>query len=131
MTLGLPVGAALNCADNTGAKGKCKATAATRAVHSAWRLGNGWREGRCKREGDAWGWGARPQPPSERGSDPAPAACCVIDLHIIAVKGIGGRLNRLPAAGVGDMIIATCKKGKPELRKKGIAAAVYRGRGGQ
>lgn len=30
-----------------------------------------------------------------------------------------GRLNRLPAAGVGDMFVATVKKGKPELRKKG------------
>jgi large subunit ribosomal protein L23e len=25
----------------------------------------------------------------------------------------------LPAAGSGDMIVATVKKGKPELRKKG------------
>lgn len=32
--------------------------------------------------------------------------------------GIRGRLNRLPAAGVGDMFVATVKKGKPELRKK-------------
>lgn len=35
------------------------------------------------------------------------------------MKGIKGRLNRLPAAGVGDMVMATVKKGKPELRKKG------------
>ena len=28
-------------------------------------------------------------------------------------------MNRLPAAGVGDMFVATVKKGKPELRKKG------------
>lgn len=26
----------------------------------------------------------------------------------------------MPAAGVGDMFVATVKKGKPELRKKGI-----------
>lgn len=58
--LGLPVGAVINCADNTGAK----------------------------------------------------------NLYIISVKGIKGRLNRLPAAGVGDMVMATVKKGKPELRKK-------------
>lgn len=37
---------------------------------------------------------------------------------MIAVQGIKGRLNRLPAAGSGDMIVATVKKGKPELRKK-------------
>ncbi|XP_066220437.1 large ribosomal subunit protein uL14 isoform X1 [Saccopteryx leptura] len=62
ISLGLPVGAVINCADNTGAK----------------------------------------------------------NLYIISVKGIKGRLNRLPAAGVGDMVMATVKKGKPELRKKGI-----------
>jgi len=38
---------------------------------------------------------------------------------VIAVQGVKGRLNRLPAAGSGDMIVATVKKGKPELRKKG------------
>jgi len=40
------------------------------------------------------------------------------NLYVIAVHGIRGRLNRLPAAGVGDMFVATVKKGKPELRKK-------------
>ena len=44
------------------------------------------------------------------------------NLYIISVKGIKGRLNRLPAAGVGDMVMATVKKGKPELRKKGESA---------
>jgi ribosomal protein L14 len=33
---------------------------------------------------------------------------------------VKGRLNRLPSAAVGDMIVATVKKGKPELRKKGM-----------
>lgn len=61
MTLGLPVGAVMNCADNSGAK----------------------------------------------------------NLYVIAVRNIKGRLNRLPAAGAGDMIVASVKKGKPELRKKG------------
>jgi len=62
IALGLPVGAVINCADNTGAK----------------------------------------------------------NLYIIAVGGIRGRLNRLPAAACGDMVLATVKKGKPELRKKGM-----------
>ena len=61
ISLALPVGAVMNCADNTGGK----------------------------------------------------------NLYVIAVKGIRGRLNRLPAAGVGDLVLATVKKGKPELRKKG------------
>ena len=43
------------------------------------------------------------------------------NLYIIAVKGIRGRLNRLPAAGAGDLVLATVKKGKPDLRKKGIS----------
>jgi len=70
VTLGLPVGAVINCGDNSGAK----------------------------------------------------------NLYIIAVKGIGGRLNRLPAAGVGDMVMATVKKGKPELRKKVMPAVIIRQR---
>ncbi|KAJ6092651.1 ribosomal protein L14b/L23e [Penicillium sp. IBT 16267x] len=68
MTLGLPVGAVMNCCDNSGAR----------------------------------------------------------NLYIIAVAGIGARLNRLPAAGVGDMVMATVKKGKPELRKKVMPAVVVR-----
>lgn len=70
ITLGLPNGAVMNCADNTGAK----------------------------------------------------------NLYIMAVKGIHGRLNRLPAAGLGDMVMATVKKGKPELRKKVWTAVVVRQR---
>merc|ERR1712217_99054 len=70
MTCGLPVGAVMNCADNTGAK----------------------------------------------------------NLYIIAVTGWGARLNRLPAAGVGDMVMATVKKGKPELRKKVTPAVCVRQR---
>lgn len=40
------------------------------------------------------------------------------NLYVIAVFGIKARLNRLPSAGVGDMFVASVKKGKPELRKK-------------
>ena len=39
-------------------------------------------------------------------------------LYVVAVYGIKGTLNRLPAAGIGDMYVGTVKKGKPELRKK-------------
>jgi large subunit ribosomal protein L23e len=65
--VGLPVGAVVNCADNTGAK----------------------------------------------------------NLYVIAVKGKKARLNRLPAAGCGDMVMATVKKGKPELRKKGSFSLLF------
>merc|ERR1712096_220624 len=70
ISLALPVGAVMNCADNTGAK----------------------------------------------------------NLYIIAVNGIKGRLNRMPSATSGDMFVASCKKGKPELRKKVLAAVVIRQR---
>uniref|UniRef100_A0A2I3TE45 60S ribosomal protein L23 n=1 Tax=Pan troglodytes TaxID=9598 RepID=A0A2I3TE45_PANTR len=72
ISVGLPVGAVINCADNTGAK----------------------------------------------------------NLYIISVKGIKGRLNRLPAAGVGDMGMSTVKKGKPELRKKVHPAVSYQRKDG-
>merc|ERR1711893_268094 len=70
IALGLPVGAVINCADNTGAK----------------------------------------------------------NLYVIAVHGIRGRLNRLPSATIGDIFVATVKKGKPELRKKVMPAVVIRQR---
>eukprot|EP01083_Nonionella_stella_P112911 332611_1 len=70
ITLALPTGAVINCADNTGAR----------------------------------------------------------NLFIIAVKGIRGHLNRLPAAAVGDIVHASVKRGKPELRKKVIPAVVIRQR---
>jgi len=50
------------------------------------------------------------------------------NLYVISVHGIGGKLNRLPSAGVGDMIMASVKKGKPELRKKVTPAVVVRQR---
>ena len=39
-------------------------------------------------------------------------------LFVIEPYGFGSHLNRLPDAGVGDMFVASVKKGKPELRKK-------------
>merc|ERR1711939_1024740 len=66
MTLALPVGAVMNCCDNSGGK----------------------------------------------------------NLYVIAVTRTGSRLNRLPAAAAGDMVLATVKKGKPDLRKKVRPAGV-------
>merc|ERR1711935_797699 len=50
------------------------------------------------------------------------------NLYIISVKGIKGRLNKIPGATVGNMVMATVKKGKPELRKKVVPAVVVRQR---
>jgi large subunit ribosomal protein L23e len=50
------------------------------------------------------------------------------NLYVISVKGVGARLNRLPGAAVGDMMMVSVKKGKPELRKKVLQAVVIRQR---
>eukprot|EP00516_Mucochytrium_quahogii_P009751 CAMPEP_0203766212 /NCGR_PEP_ID=MMETSP0099_2-20121227/288_1 /ASSEMBLY_ACC=CAM_ASM_000209 /TAXON_ID=96639 /ORGANISM=" , Strain NY0313808BC1" /LENGTH=125 /DNA_ID=CAMNT_0050662529 /DNA_START=80 /DNA_END=457 /DNA_ORIENTATION=+ len=50
------------------------------------------------------------------------------NLYVVAVTNIGGRLNRLPAASAGDMVLCSVKKGKPELRKKMMPAIVVRQR---
>eukprot|EP00918_Siedleckia_nematoides_P061009 GHVU01133164.1.p1 GENE.GHVU01133164.1~~GHVU01133164.1.p1 ORF type:complete len:140 (-),score=31.47 GHVU01133164.1:394-813(-) len=50
------------------------------------------------------------------------------NLYIIAVKGVGSCLNRLPACSLGDVCLATVKKGKPELRKKVHPAIIVRQR---
>merc|ERR1719321_408358 len=50
------------------------------------------------------------------------------NLHMMAVRGCGARLNRMPSASLGDMFLATVKKGKPELRKKVLLAVVIRQR---
>merc|ERR1711931_215073 len=47
---------------------------------------------------------------------------------VMNCAGFGSRLNRMPAAAVGDMVMASVKKGKPELRKKVIPAVVIRQR---
>ncbi|XP_058078677.1 large ribosomal subunit protein uL14x/uL14z/uL14y-like [Magnolia sinica] len=39
-------------------------------------------------------------------------------LKLLNYWGIKGRLNRLPSDCVGDMVMATVKKGKPDLQKK-------------
>ncbi len=50
------------------------------------------------------------------------------NLYIIAVHGIGSKLNRVPSGSVGDMFLGTVKKGKPELRKKVMPAVIVRQR---
>merc|ERR1712146_290376 len=50
------------------------------------------------------------------------------NLYIVSVYGIKGRLNRLPQASMGDMVMCTVKKGKPELRKKIMQGVIIRQR---
>ena len=50
------------------------------------------------------------------------------NLYTIAVTGIGSRLNRLPRGSVGELFLASVKRGKPELRKKVLPAVIIRQR---
>lgn len=50
------------------------------------------------------------------------------ELGIISVIGYKGTQRRLPKAGVGDMFVASVKKGKPELRKQIVHGIVIRQR---
>ncbi len=50
------------------------------------------------------------------------------EVEIIAVKGYRGVRRRYPAAGVGDIVIVTVKKGSPEIRKQVHYAVIVRQR---
>ena len=50
------------------------------------------------------------------------------NLFVFATKTRQPRLNRMPSATVGDMILCSVKKGKPELRKKVHTGVVVRQR---
>jgi large subunit ribosomal protein L23e len=47
-------------------------------------------------------------------------------IKIIGVKKVSGRLNRLPAASPGDVVIGSVKKGKPDLGKKVMPVLIIR-----
>ncbi|MGB3458952.1 MAG: 50S ribosomal protein L14 [Halobacteriota archaeon] len=49
-------------------------------------------------------------------------------LQIIAVKGYRGVKNRYPKAGIGDVVIVSVKKGRPEIRKQIVRAVIVRQR---
>lgn len=68
ITRALPVGARLNCADNTGAK----------------------------------------------------------EIEIVAVKSYKGVLRRYPKAGVADLVVASVKKGRVDMRKQVVLAVIVR-----
>src|SRR5206468_2971246 len=48
------------------------------------------------------------------------------ELKLINVRGYHGRLRRVPAACVGDMVMITVMKGSPSLRKQVFPAVVVR-----
>ncbi len=48
------------------------------------------------------------------------------ELRLIQVIGYKGRLRRIPAAAVGDMVVVSVRKGTPDMRKKIFRAVVVR-----
>jgi large subunit ribosomal protein L14 len=50
------------------------------------------------------------------------------EVEIIAVRGYKGIRNRMPKAGVGDLLIVTVKKGRPEVMHQKLLAVVIRQR---
>jgi len=49
-------------------------------------------------------------------------------VQIVTVPRGGGRFKRLPAAGVGDVVVVSVKKGTPEMRRQLLYAVVVRQR---
>jgi len=48
------------------------------------------------------------------------------ELRIIQVMGYKGRLQRVPSATIGEMIVVSMKRGTPDMRKKIFQAVVVR-----
>ncbi len=49
-------------------------------------------------------------------------------LQMVMLTGFKGRSRRIPAASVGDIIIAAVKRGSPQMRKQIVRAVVVRQR---
>lgn len=47
-------------------------------------------------------------------------------LRIFSVKNVKTRKGRMPSAGVGDMVMASVQKGRPDMRKKTVLAIIVR-----
>lgn len=47
-------------------------------------------------------------------------------LKLIQVVGYKGRRRRLPKAGVGDLVIVSCREGAPEMRRQLFNAVIIR-----
>ncbi|HIQ03185.1 MAG TPA: 50S ribosomal protein L14 [Desulfurococcales archaeon] len=48
------------------------------------------------------------------------------EIMVIGVPKLKTRLRRIPYASVGDMVVATVKKGTPEMRKQVVRAIIVR-----
>ena len=50
------------------------------------------------------------------------------NIFVIGTGRISSSLNRIPAASVGDVVLCSVKKGKPDLKKKVLIAVIIRQR---
>ena len=50
------------------------------------------------------------------------------EIEIITVPGYHGVARRVPSAGVGDLVIASVKKGTPQMRRQIVFAVIVRQR---
>jgi len=48
------------------------------------------------------------------------------ELQIVSVKNYGGTRRRQPKAGIGDVVVASVKKGEPDMRRQVVEAVVVR-----
>lgn len=48
------------------------------------------------------------------------------EIEIITVRGYKGVRGRIPKAGVSDMVVASVKKGRPDIRKQVVHAIIVR-----
>lgn len=48
------------------------------------------------------------------------------ELMIVGVLGYKGTRRRIPNAGIGNVVVCSVKKGKPEIRKKIVKAVIVR-----
>lgn len=49
-------------------------------------------------------------------------------VSVIAVPGYHGVIRRYPSAGIGDIVVASVKKGTPEMRRQIVYAVIVRQR---
>ena len=119
MSLGLPVGAVMNCADVS-----FFFLLLSRVYRSAFFS----RRQRSALLSPSTFFSFSPSLKKKKHKKNSQQNTGAKNLYIMAVAGWGARLNRLPAAACGDMVMATVKKGKPDLRKKVMPAVVVRQR---
>jgi large subunit ribosomal protein L14 len=48
------------------------------------------------------------------------------EIKIFTVVGLNTRKGRYPAAGIGDLVMASVKKGRPDMRKQVVMAVIVR-----